>query len=91
MYWKLRLYWSLLLFFQEYSYLGEGECDVPAMSHVLAISHVSEMVCQPTLVGNGCQRWLAMDANGGWQWTPTVVGNGCQRWLAKSCDLDKYI
>jgi hypothetical protein len=28
------------------------------------------------------QRWLATDANDGWQWMPTVVGNGRQRWLA---------
>ena len=50
--------------------------------HVTAVSHVSAMVCQPTLVG--------MPANGGWC--------ACQRWLAclptsvgKSGDLDKYI
>lgn len=29
------------------------------MSHVAAVSHMSAMVCQPTLVGNGCHRWLA--------------------------------
>jgi hypothetical protein len=34
------LCYSFLLFFQEYSYLGEGECDVPAMSHVTEGSHV---------------------------------------------------
>jgi hypothetical protein len=77
--------------FQMYAYLEGGECDVTAMSHVAAVGHVSAMACQPTLVGNACQRWLAMDANDGWQWMPTMAGNGCQRWLAMSGDLEKYI
>jgi len=37
----------------------------------------------PSVVGDGRHRWLAMDANDGWQRLPTMVG--------KSCDFGKYI
>ena len=40
-------------FLQMYAYLGEGECDVTAVSHVLAMSHVAVI---GTAIGNanGC-------------------------------------
>ena len=52
-------------FLRMYAYLGGGECDITAMSHVVDVCHVSEAACQPMLVGsgrqrcNGRQRWLA--------------------------------
>ena len=55
------------LFFQTYSYLGEGECHVAAKYHVTAMTK-----SWPQLVGDGWQ-WLAMVGNG-WQWL-AMVGN----------------
>lgn len=72
------------------AYLGGGECNVTAMSHVTELCQVSEMVCQPTVVGSGCQRWLAMDANGGWHWIPTVVGNANHRWQSHVIRISIY-